>query len=262
MILLAESGGAFDAGFFMLIVAIVSIFILAFFLLFLRRRTFPLVYLWIIRLVHGQYSDQYLEFFKKNDLRNPLNNCIRDEITLHFSFFYRLLKDAAFFTTIIPVNEFKGVPFQIHYKQLVTQLGTPECINIARFNHHRVKVVGYIEPFQQRKMKTLFYFVEDQFIMGEYVFSETHRVDPTSAKKGLMEKYLDGKPVVSDTFYIEDPSGNMINYHDNGFFASIKYFYRSNEAIHAIISSIFPGGDVSTQALRKAMIHEELINRF
>ncbi len=261
MIILAGSGGAFDGGFLTLVVAIVTIFSIALFVIFLKKNTFPILNLMIIRIFRGKYSFEYLEFFKKNDLRNPLNNCIKDEITLHISVFFKRLKGAIDYPTTVPI-EFKDVPFLTSYKNLVKEFGTPNCINIARFDKQRVKVVGYQDTFHQKKMKSLFYFIEDKFFMGEFVFSETRRMDPTQVKEGISEKYLDGVKLEADTLYVEGPLGNILNYHDNGFFASVKYLYRGDSSINEILNNVFLLSSQKGQAFKKAMLQEESLNRF
>jgi len=261
MITLFSGGSSLSAGFITLIIILVAIFAGILLALFLRKRTLPVINLMFIRLLHGRYSYKYLEFFKQNDLRNPLNNCIKDEITLHFSVFFTLLKNAVRFKTDTPID-FKDVPFLITYKKLVKRLGIPNCINIARFHNSRVKVVGYNELFQNKKMKSLFYFIENQFVMGEFVFSESRRMDPTPIKEALSKKYLDGKALQSDTVYITGPEGNLLNYHDNGFYASVKYLYRGNEYLNQIMDDVFSQADSNGQAFKNAMIQEELLNRF
>lgn len=261
MVILSGSGGAFDGGFITLVVVIVAIFAIALFAIFLKKNTFPILNLLFIRIFGGKYSFEYLEFFKEHDLRNPLNNCIKDEITLHISVFFKKLKGAAEFKTQTPI-EFKDVPFLTSYKTLVNEFGTPHCINIARFGNQRVKVVGYHETFHQKKMKSLFYFLEDVFFMGEFVFSETRRMDPAQVREGIAQKYLDGKELELDTFYIEGPNGNILNFHDNGFFASVKYLYRGDTGINEILNSVFVLTIKNGQAFKNAMIQEELLNRF
>ncbi|MBC8315101.1 MAG: hypothetical protein H8E51_06320 [Bacteroidetes bacterium] len=260
MILLA-GGGAFEGGFMTLIIALILIFVITLLVIFMRKRIFPIFYLMYVRVFRGKYSFEYLEFFKKHDLRNPLNNCIRDEITIHFSVFFKLLKEASQYKTDIPI-EFKDVPYLISYRKLVKQFGTPQCINIARFNQSRVKVVGYNEKFQEKKMKSLFYFIDDQFVMGEFVFSETRRMDPTQVKEVLSQKYLDGETLKSDVIYILGPQGNMLNYHDNGFFAAVKYLYRGDDHLNEIMNNIFAQAHENGKAFKRAMIQEELLNRF
>jgi hypothetical protein len=261
MIVLASGGGAFDGGFLTLVVVIVAIFSISLFVIFLKKNTFPLLNLILIKIFNGKYSFEYLEFFKKNDLRNPLTNCIKDEITLHISVFFQRLKGAVDYTTEIPI-EFKDIPFLSSYKTLVQKFGTPDCINIARFEKNRVKVVGYHETFHQKKMKSLFYFLEDEFFMGEFVFSETRRMDPTQVKEGISEKYLDGVNLEADTLYVEGPLGNILNYHDNGFFSSVKYLYRGDLRINEVLNNVFLLSSQKGQAFKKAMIQEESLNRF
>lgn len=255
MTILARTGGtAFDSNFLTLAGVLVAIFIGILIIVFLRKRTFPMISLFFIRLFKGRFSYEYLEFFKKNDLRNPLNNCIRDEITLHFSVFFKQLKGALEFTSDVPI-EFKEIPFMTPYHKIIKENGLPDCINIARFDGNRVKVIGYNETFQQRRMKSLLYFIEDLFVMGEFVFSEAQRMDPVQVREALAKKYLDGEAVNADVFYISAPlPGNILNYHDNGFFASVKYLYRGDRRMNEILNNVFTNPGQNGQAFKQAMI--------
>jgi hypothetical protein len=261
--LLAKSARSsiFDQSMLTLFLALVFIFILVLVLVFLRKRIIPVIRLASLRILYGQYSFEYLEFFKKHDLRNPLNNCIKDEITLHFSVFFRKFKNAVDFTTTVPIG-FKDIPFMTLYQKVVKQFGQPSCINIARFGTSRVKVIGYSESFHQKKMKSLFYFIDDRFVMGEFVFSEYSRMNPTPVKEALSQKFLNGKPLEPDVFYISDSNGNRINFYDNGFYASVKYLFLGDTAINEILNTLFSPGQENGQAYRNAMIQEELLNRF
>jgi len=257
----AKSSTSFDPSMLSLILVLILLFVGVLALIFLRKRIIPLIQLSALRIFYGQYSFEYLEFFKKNDLRNPLNNCIKDEITLHFSVFFRKFNNADTYHTDVPI-EFKDIPFMTSYSRIVKQFGTPSCINIARFGTARVRVIGYSETFHQKKMKSLYYFIEDHFVMGEYIFSEHRRMDPGPVKEALSTKYLSGEHLPSDRIYIEDGKRHQLNFHDNGFYASVKYIYLGDSAIMEILNNVFNPMDDSGQALRKAMIQEELLNRF
>lgn len=257
----AKSSTSFDPSMLYLVLSLVLLFVLLLILIFFKDRIIPVIRVTYLRIVHGQYSFEYLEFFKKYDLRNPLNNCIKDEITLHVSVFFKRLKGSSNYTTTIPI-EFKDVPFLTSYNSLVKEFGKPDCINIARFDRARVKVIGYNETFHQKRMKSLFYFLEDEFFMGEFIFSETHRMDPTQIREGISQKYLEGGEVNQDAFYIEGPLGNILNYHDNGFFASVKYLFRGEQRINEILTDVFVQSANNGQAFKKAMMQEESLNRF
>ena len=261
MIILAGGGGAFDGGVITLIIALVAIFGGTLLVIFFRKQVYPAFNLMYVRIFYGKYSFEFIEFFKKHDLRNPISNCIKDEITLHFSIFFKQTKDAKQFETEIPI-EFKDIQFKISYKELVKTLGTPHCINIAWFNQSRVKLVGYHEKFQEKKMRSLFYFLDNKFVMGEFVFSETRRMDPTQVKEALSEKYLNGAILDGDSFYINGPQGNTLNYHDNGFFASVKYLFRGDDHLNEIMNDVFTQAEATGMAFKKAMLQEELLNRF
>ena len=111
-------------------------------------------------------------------------------------------------------------------------------------------------------MKSLFYLIDNQFVMGEFVFSETRRMDPAQVKEALSEKYLKGEALPGDSFYIKGPQGNILNFHDNGFFAAVKYLYRGDDDLNEIMTEVFAQADVNGKAFKKAMIQEELLNRF
>ena len=141
-------------------------------------------------------------------------------------------------------------------------MGNPECINIARFSESKVRVVGYNEILNGIKMKSLYYFINEQFVMGEYLFSDVHRADPDYIISMLSTKYLDKKEIISDCFYIIDPSGNKLNYENNGFSINIRYLFLGDQKINEILESIFLRGRTSELEFKKAMKHEELLNRF
>ncbi len=244
-----------------LVLSLMGVFVFFLILIFLRKTLIPLFNLWYIVLVYGKFSFEFLEFFKANNLRNPHNSCIRDEITMHFLVFFKHIKSAVFYSTK-NFLEYGETPFLISYKLLVKKMGNPECINITRFSESKVRVVGYNEIFNGINMKSLYYFIDEKFVMGEYLFSDVHRADPDNIISMLSAKYLDKKEIISDCFYIIDPSGNKLNYENNGFSVNIRYLFLGDERINGILESIFLDGNTSGLGFRKAMKHEELLNRF
>ncbi len=65
-----------------------------------------------------------------------------------------------------------------------------------------------------------------------------------------------------DSLYINGPQGNALNYHDNGFFAAVKYLYRGDDHLNEIMNEVFIHANENGKAFKKAMIQEELLNRF
>lgn len=257
----AKDSTSFDPSMLYLILALVGIFLLVLLLVFTRARLFPLFRLGYIRLRYGRFSYEFLEFFKENNLRNPHNNCIKDEISMHFFTFYKPKRDALFFETETKI-EFGDIPFLTTYKKLVKIKGEPECINVSRFNDHRVKLVGYNEELEKMKIKCMYYLIGDQFAMGEYHFNDINKIKTADILAPLALKYLKGESVNADDFYITDKSGDKINYENNGFSITVRYLFRGDENINFILDSVFGNISDNGETLIRTMKHEELLNRF
>jgi hypothetical protein len=257
----AKDSPSFDPSMLYLILALVGLFLLVLLLVFTRAKLFPLIRLGYIHLVYGRYSYEFLEFFKDNNLRNPLNNCVKDEISMHFYTFYKAKRGALFFNTETKI-EFGDFPFLMTYKKLCKLKGEPECINVSKFGGSRVKLVGYNETLQNLKMKSMFYFLGDLFVMGEYHFMDINKVRMSDIIVPLTLKYLKGQKTESDNFYITDLQGDKINYENNGFSITVRYYFRGHESTNKILDQVFSNLGDSGQTLINTMKSEELLNRF
>ncbi|MCX6282562.1 MAG: hypothetical protein NTU51_11435 [Bacteroidetes bacterium] len=257
----AKDSTSFDPSMLYLILALVGIFLLVLLLVFTRARLYPLLKLLYVRMVYGRFSYEFLEFFKENDLRNPHNNCIKDEISMHFFTFYKPKRGALFFQTETKI-EFGDIPFLTDYKKLTKIKGEPECINVSRFNNTRVKLVGYNEVLQNMKMKSFYYFLEEKFVMGEYHFMDITKVKSADILGPLTVKYLKGENVQADNFFITDPLGDKINYENNGFSITIRYLFRSDSSCNQILDSVFGNAGENGETLIRTLKQEELLNRF
>jgi hypothetical protein len=257
----AKDSTSFDPSMLYLILALVGFFILILLLVFLRNRLFPLFRLAYVSMVYGRYSYEFLEFFKENDLRSPHNNCIKDEITMHFYCFYKRLRNAEEYETKTNI-EFGQVPFLTRYKQMLKSKGSPQCVNVARFSDARVNVLGYNETAQGIKMKAIHYFIDDLFIMGEYSIPELQKVKTTAVTGALAAKYLNGIEPAKDVFYITDPIGNQINFENNGFSINIRYLFKGNKRANEILDSIFSNDVSNGNVTLNTSKTQELLNRF
>ena len=256
-----NDGASLDSSMFTLILALVGLFFLILVLVFLRNRLFPLLKLWYISIAYGRYSFEFLEFFKNNNLQNPHNNCVKDEITMHFLVFFRRIKNSDEHQTSSPII-FGDIPFMTTYKKLVKNKGNPDCINITKFGSCRVKLVGYNEILQGVRMKSLYYFIEDHFVMGEYLFSDLLRVKPKEIAGSISSKYLKNKLLEGDVFYLTDPAGNILNYENNGFAINIRYFYKGDNRTNEVLASVFNFDAENGNNFMKTLKNEELLNRF
>jgi len=262
-VLLAKSGarGGIDTSVLWLLLILVGTFAMLLLLFTMRKNILPVFRLWYILLFHGKFSFEFIEFFKEKNLRNPLNNCIRDEITLHFLIFFKKIRNAGEFSTGRRI-EFTSFPFISAYRALLKQRGKPDCINITRFQKSRVLVVGYQEIIADIKAKALYFFIDDKFALGEYFVADITRLNPQHLLHTVAGKYLDGVVPEMDSFYITDPEGNQLNYENNGFSLSVRYISRTNEQINSLLENLFVQNKQGNPQLRKTLIQEELYGRF
>ena len=244
-----------------LLLSMIGLALLIILIFLLRKTIFPLIRLWYIILVHGRLSFEFIDFFKEKNLRNPVNNCIRDEITLHFMVFYHKSKTAVSLTTQQKI-EFTEVPFMIRYRELRRMRGDPYCINITRFDQHRVIVVGYNDQIQKIRLKSLFYFLNDRFVLGEYLLQDTSRISTDFIAESIAAKYLEGKKPEGEMFYITDPRGNCINYEYNGFSIAVRYLYKGDPEVNEFLDSFFTKNKETEGGFFRSLREEELYNRF
>jgi hypothetical protein len=140
--------------------------------------------------------------------------------------------------------------------------GIPDCINVAKFAESRVKVIGYNETLQGMKMKSLFYFIDEKFVMGEFVFSDLIKVKPAKITGILSTKYLDGTELTSDSIYITDPKTTILYYENNGFSICMRYFFAGDTQVNETLASVYSIGGDSAENYIRALHNEEMLNRF
>ena len=188
----------------------------------------------LISVMKGKYSLQYVNLFKKNNLRSPFTPCIKDEFIFHVLMFLLKSPRAKSFKTSNNI-QFGNIPFTTTYKEVFLNKGIPYCFNSMMVGKHEIKVVGYQELVNKTKFKSIYFFINDKFCVGEYLFSEVGKVESLNISKILMKKYITDSIDQIEEFYIDDVSGNVIYSRDNGFETSIKYCNFGNSEVKDIL---------------------------
>jgi hypothetical protein len=125
--------------------------------------------------------------------------------------------------------QFGNISFNLSFNELLKSREEPSYFNASNFDKFVVKIIGYQDDIVNSKMKTIYYFVDDVFILGENSFNDTSISESINISKILIKKYISESIGKSEEFFIEDKNNNMIYYCDNGFERSIKYFNSENE---------------------------------
>ena len=257
----AKDSNPFDLSMIYLVLAMCSLFFLVLIFIFLRNRAVQLVRLWYITLRYGRYSHEFLTFFKDNNLRSPFNGCIKDEISMHPLVFYRRINDSQEFRTNTAID-YGPIPYMTNYREILKKKGTPNCMKVSTVIENRFMVIGYNESLQGLKMKSMYFFLNDRFIMGEFLFSDLMRAKPSKLAGTLFSKYLNSIQAEKDVFYITDVKGNQLNYENNGFSVSIKYLFNGDSESNSILETLATTGIYPVDDEQFISTNEELLDRF
>jgi hypothetical protein len=124
---------------------------------------------------------------------------------------------------------FEGTPFFVNYKEFLKEKGEPYCFNAFEFRNPDfiIKALGYQEKVSGSKATLVFYFLNDVFFMGEYIF----RNPKQPIKESLVGHFLAEETVGQDNFFIENTRKRIVHFQDTGFTIDIKYLSEENEYI-------------------------------
>jgi hypothetical protein len=185
-----------------------------------------------VMIIHGKYSFEYMTSYKKAFIRSPFQYCFRDEFFSHVLFILDRKDGLPTFRTHHPIN-FENQPFFTSYKKLLKEKGKPYCYNAFSFDnpHFIIKAVGYQEVIANKKGTAVYYFFNDTFFMGEYIFKE----NSDQIRNICIGPYSDTGIIEDDNFYIENTSDRIIHYRDNGFTTDVKFLSLEDEKILEVL---------------------------
>lgn len=189
------------------------------------RRIIALV---TVRMLFGKFSFEYYHLYKKYYVRSPHQYCFRDEFISHLLFVISKKNDLPSYKSIKDIY-FENTPYFINYRELLKKKGMPYCFNAFAFNEPDfvIKALGYQTIISGSKAVLVYYFMNDSFFMGEYIFKNPKN----NIKASLMAHFTEEGDILADNFYIENSKDRIIHFQNTGFTIDIKYLTRENQAI-------------------------------
>jgi hypothetical protein len=190
--------------------------------------------LYLIKAVYGKYSYEYLSTFKRLFIRSPFQYCFRDEFIAHVLFVLDIKDEVPVYKTSRQIN-FENLPFFTDYKEFLKINGDPDCFNAFSFSNPDfiIKVAGYQEIIGGQKGTAVYYFIDDLFFMGEYIFKR----DKAMVMQECIRPYVDPTRISADNFYIINTQDRIVHYQDTGFSVDIKYLSREDRRILETLKS-------------------------
>ncbi len=122
-------------------------------------------------MIYGQFSFEFYHLYKKYFVRSPYQYCFRDEFITHLLFILSKKDEIPSYKSAKDIY-FENTPYFINYKDFLKKKGKPYCFNAFAFNEPDfiIKALGYQAIIAGSKAILVFYFMNDSFFMGEYIF--------------------------------------------------------------------------------------------
>ena len=209
---------------------IVAVLLISLFLYLLFRK---LIILISIELLKGRYSYEYLSAFKKFFMRSPFQYGFDDEFIQKVLSLVEEKGKSPVFKTSVKIN-FGEYEFGSKMKKLLKQNGDPDYFSAFRVEDpaFEVKVCVYNSFVEGIKATTRYYYINDEFLMGEYVFKNVR----SPIKQHISAKYLNNGEIVPDKFLILNSRKNFIQYNNTAFTIDIQYIDIGNSHLLEKIS--------------------------
>jgi hypothetical protein len=203
-----------------------SVFVL--FILIAAYRFRKILRLQLVGRIYGFYSYRYLNIYKRYFIRSPYHYCFRDDFIAHLLFIFSRREDIPSYKSRKDIY-FENTPYLIKFHDFLKQKGKPYCFNAFNFSHlgFEIKALGYHEKVAGSKANIVFYFMNDSFFMGEYIFKKPR----TDVKANLTEHYLGTKELIEDNFYIENSKDRIVHFQKTGLSIDIKYLNREDSSV-------------------------------
>lgn len=188
--------------------------------------------IWLTGLIFGKYSIQYIEFFRKRDLKPDIRPCLKDHYMPHFFPFYKRVREAPLLKTREKIK-FLDTEFGCLYQSSPFKRREKENFSAYRIGNNILTVYGFTGNSFGTHHREIAFFLNGKFVMGEITFSLSRYKDLDISKiySELGKKYGVAPPDTSKGFYIEDPHDSLIYCYNNGFELVISYFSPKVEGI-------------------------------
>lgn len=196
----------------------------------------------ISRLFQGVNSQQYQETVKKTNQVNrstqKLTLCFNNELLLHFE---NIIQRKASFPQFKTAKDIcmDLIPFGEDIKKITRLKGEPRCINNDNLENKSIHVIGYREPILDKPAKILFFTCQGKYFFGEYLFNTGIKEIQQALAGTILKKYNIAPTEIPSSFYIEDPSGSVLCFYDDGFSLFVKYYNAALSPIHDELSLLY-----------------------
>ncbi|MBM3404899.1 MAG: hypothetical protein FJY10_08425 [Bacteroidetes bacterium] len=229
---------------------IIAVFFLLIMIIIIRRKRIKVA---IYHLLYGTFSYKYLSLYKQYTGKSPFPYCFKDDFLNHIFYMLKVQGESPVYKTDAKIK-FGDEEFLVDRKHIMQKRGEPDFFQSHEFNDHIFKVAGYWETIFNSEVKMLFFFIDDIFFMGEYLFREKSLAHLDEIVPILESKYMREKIGSRENFYLMDEDQSMIFLGNNGFNVFIQYkkYVPEIEAAFLEIQKKQLTGNISWRGAQKA----------
>ena len=191
---------------------------------------YPVFHIIFSKWVFGKFSARYIETYKKYTGKSPYGYCIKDDLVNYLASFFQNKSNYSTYKSSKPTN-FYNTPFGTKFEKVLSDNRKPFCVNSNRTEQFEFKVVGYRSEMFDIDMKSYFYFLNEKFFMGEYVFKNPSNEKLKELAVIIKKKYIPEQSLDSYDFLIMGINDSKLRFEHTGFNLSIKYMDFSNQDV-------------------------------
>lgn len=188
----------------------------------------------IVRLIHGKYSYDYVNLFKKVTNKSPFPYCIKDEIVSYLRLVENKRNLAEHFNSGNPIL-FEKLPYRTRLDKILKNYGEPDCFNAYLIKNFELKLFGYAKDDFGTNVKTVFYFFLNEMVMGEYIITSSKDITVESISKTLLNREGINTEKISNHFFIDFEDQSSVYFYENGFYIIIRYIDWTNKLFFRLI---------------------------
>ncbi len=182
----------------------------------------------LIRTKHGRYSYHYIKQFKKYANKSPFPYCFKDEILPYLRLSHARRENTEQLSSDLHLL-FEETPYHTPLHEIMDKLGNPDYFNAFKIKNSELRALGFQKQVYGLRVKVVFFFLNEFFVMGEYIFDDVSGIDVPAIAKKLMEQTGTSHQSNLLHFYIDGKNNSSIYFYDNGFSLIIRYSDLSNQ---------------------------------
>jgi hypothetical protein len=213
---------------------LVAFFLLVFIFLFYNK--IKLIFYWFFA---GRYSYKYFFLHKKLYHRNPYAYCIKEDFFDRiFPFFHPNKNDLIYKKDRISLpNELEIFS---NFKALRRKKKNPHCFQAYNIAGVGIKIAGYRTQLLSRSAKQIFYFIDDIYLMTEFVIKDVDREEMLRIGDAVCPGCMP-ETQKSVKFFVETPQQETLFFRDAAFSLNLCLLNKGNPIVNEKISLYLSG---------------------